>query len=61
MKDVKMHDFAVGLANSKEGTARADNIRPYAVIGKFRRHGNKVSGGHFVRPWESPSKSRRIP
>ena len=25
-----------------------------------RRQGNKVSGGHFVSPWESPSKSRCI-
>lgn len=29
-----MYDFAGGLVESQAGTARADTIRPYAVIGK---------------------------
>ena len=37
-----MYDFAVRKANPQPVTARADDIRPYAEIGKFRRWGNKV-------------------
>ena len=37
-KDVKMYDFAVRKANPQPVTARADDIRPYAMTGRVPKN-----------------------